>query len=341
MLSLAVSAQTESFTPREFKSALMYRISGNGLARPSYLFGSLHTIPHEFVTRNEHFMEIAKSVDKIVTEADYSKAAIYQDSVNTYLKLLGEKMKPIFALPVDSQMNVVAPEKFQYVDSLMRCYHINLKMDENEPWWHYNILASIIGNPLPVFLAPFTVFSREALGLPRDAKTLPIDYKMHALADSLGKKTGQLESYEYQLSLFPPLNLNFKDIQIDSVFRAKYENILAQLGTAAQQADLLYQTMQSLEVGSVPEAQEMVKAYVAQDGIATMKIAGSRDSEQWEQQIQMKERNERWIPVIKDMMTTQPTLFVFGYLHLFDREKYPGVLHLLQDAGYTVEAIRW
>ena len=43
-------------------SALMYRISGNGLTTPSYIFGSMHIIPHEFVSRSQKFMDIAHNV---------------------------------------------------------------------------------------------------------------------------------------------------------------------------------------------------------------------------------------------------------------------------------------
>lgn len=302
----------------------MYRVSGKNLKKPSYLFGSYHVIPHEFVTRNPRFIKISKSVKRITTEVTVTEAKNNMDSLAIYAKLLGEKMKPIFALPVDSQMNVVAPEKFQYVDSLFQRYRINLRMDESEPWWHYNVLVSLLGNPTPAALAPDFVYAREAMGLPSDAKSIPIDQQMYNFADSLKKEKGQLETYEYQRSLFPPLRLDFKNIQVDSTFRANYQKISSQLGSAEQQADILYKMMQTLESRVASNTTPLMEAYMKQDGITAFTLIYQTDgSQQMSQQIQMKERNERWIPVMQTMMREKPTLFVFGLGHLTTTQPTP------------------
>ncbi len=50
----------------------------------------------------------------------------------------------------------------------------------------------------------------------------------------------------------------------------------------------------------------------------------------------LDERNISWIPVIEKMMQEKPSFFGFGALHL-PGEK--GVIQLLRDKGYTVEAV--
>lgn len=47
-------------------------------------------------------------------------------------------------------------------------------------------------------------------------------------------------------------------------------------------------------------------------------------------------RNENWIPVIEKMMNDKPSFFGFGALHLVGEK---GVIQLLRDQGYQVEAV--
>lgn len=333
LCSLSLTAQTEGFQPRQFESALMYRISGNGLDKPSYLFGSNHSVPHQFVTQNERFMQIAGDVERITTESDFQRMSQWKDSLQTYVKLLGKKLSDVTALPTDSQMNVVAPEQFHYVDSLIQRYHIDLRTVEDEPWWHHHVVLGIIGNPMTVSLAPYFTYAREALGLPHDQKLIPIDYQMYSLADSLRKEKGQLE-------LFPVPNIDYKNIQVDDMMRKKIRTSIASLGTAQKQANILYQIFQGIERDS-EKAQKSTQYYLNQDVESLLQLTGKEQTDKdVAAQIKMKERNEAWIPVIQEQMTSAPTLFVVGFAHLFDADDYAGVLHFLQDAGYTIEPIR-
>ena len=47
-------------------------------------------------------------------------------------------------------------------------------------------------------------------------------------------------------------------------------------------------------------------------------------------------RNKKWVPIMIDAMNENPTLFVFGSLHLIGPS---GVVSLLRDEGYKVEQI--
>ena len=51
----------------------------------------------------------------------------------------------------------------------------------------------------------------------------------------------------------------------------------------------------------------------------------------------LDKRNESWIPVIEKMMNEKPSFFGFGALHLVGEK---GVIQLLRNQGYQVEAIR-
>lgn len=341
LIGLTAFAQTQTLTPPTYESALMYRVSGKNLKKPSYLFGSYHVIPHEFVTRNERFLNIAQSVDKIVTETDLTQMKVFKDSLEREAKAFVLKTKHLLEIPADSQIVNVAPEKFQYINDFFQRYNIETRIDPERPWWHYNILLDIIGNPTGFSLHILRALAHEKTGFPKDAPTTAIDYHMFALADSLGKEKGELESFEYQRSLAPMFNIDYSKIVVDSALTARLQGTLRQLGTAENQADMLYQFAQTLDKQFVPLFQKIFELYLSQDGIATAKkldeIPGAKEAFEG---IQTQQRNLNWIPVIEKMGAEKPTLFVFGCAHLFDGKGGRGVLHLLEDAGYTIEAIR-
>lgn len=54
-------------------SAKFFRISGNGLTHSSYLLGSLHTIPGDYIFEIEHFEETLHKVSQIVCEINTSE----------------------------------------------------------------------------------------------------------------------------------------------------------------------------------------------------------------------------------------------------------------------------
>jgi len=51
----------------------------------------------------------------------------------------------------------------------------------------------------------------------------------------------------------------------------------------------------------------------------------------------LDDRNESWIPIIESMMHEKPSFFGFGALHLPGKK---GVIQLLRDSGYTIEAVQ-
>ena len=325
-------------------SALLYRITGNGLSRPSYILGSLHVVPREFVTRSQNFMEVARGVDRIVTEVDMRRLKAFNDSNLASAIALSKQVMPYIKLPADSQMQVIAPEKFRTVDSLFHSYRIIRFLTPNDTcWWHYDPgVIALSAQQMAIWM--FKAYGFRRMGLEADILSPVIDNYMATLADTLHKDYTQLESFEYQMSLIPQLVTDFRKVKIDSAFINKLHQGIESMGNAAARANLLYMTSMELSKMSV-NWKQMIDAYIAQDGQRTTEIMlrGSKQAstQKQAQQLELTARNERWMKTMIPMMKEKSNLFVVGLFHLTSVKNIgPGILETLQNAGYSITPVR-
>ena len=189
-------AQAAPIMPADtIPSAIMYRISGKGLTKPSYLFGALHVLPHEFVTRSRAFMNIASGVDRIVTEVDVRQLEAFNRKNEAASKALMEQLLPHITLPADSQLQVVSPDAFHLVDSLIHHYHLEHYISGADScWWRYD--PGVIALPMQqMAIYMFKAMGYGRMGMSPESKSQVIDLYMGTLADSLHKEYAQLESF--------------------------------------------------------------------------------------------------------------------------------------------------
>ena len=116
--SSTLSAQTKKV--RE-QPALLYEISGNGLKKPSYIFGTMHIICSEYMILPEKFDKYVGASERIIMELDFddqtemlsmSKAAYLPDgkmladyySAEQYAKV-GELVKNFLGIPLENVKN--------------------------------------------------------------------------------------------------------------------------------------------------------------------------------------------------------------------------------------------
>ncbi len=140
-----------------------------------------------------------------------------------------------------------------------------------------------------------------------------VSYEMEfmEMAKTQEKEMDGLETIAYQMSVF------------DSI---PYED----------QAKMLVESISS-EVAGDSQFDEMVEMYKRQDlsGMQEMFAADEEGIGKYED-VFLKNRNENWIPVMKEMMAVQPTFFAVGAGHLGGDI---GVIALLRKAGYEVKAL--
>lgn len=336
-------AQAVPPTPADtIPSAIMYRISGKGLPKPSYLFGALHVLPHEFVTRSRAFMNIASGVDRIVTEVDVRQLEAFNLKNEAASKALMEQLLPHITLPVDSQMQVVSPEAFHLVDSLIHHYHLARYISGADScWWRYD--PGVIALPMQQMgLYMFKVMGYRRMGMSPESKSQVIDLYMGTLVDSLHKEYAQLESFEYQKEMLPSLIMDFSKIKVDSTFIRNFRINIASMGNVAERAILLAYVLSGLDA-SCADWDRFLTAYMAQDSRRVVEVMSKSNSEgidQAAEKLEISPRNKRWLEVMRPMMLEKPTLFVVGLFHLTGVPSDPGILETLHQEGYTIEAVR-
>lgn len=74
--------------PKADNSSLLWRVSGNGLAQPSYLFGTHHLVPVSFLDSVSGAKDVFESTAQTVGEVDMSNMAQLQ------MKIMGESVMP-------------------------------------------------------------------------------------------------------------------------------------------------------------------------------------------------------------------------------------------------------
>ncbi len=93
------------------RAQIFYKVSGNGLEKPSYLFGTHHLAPLNVFSENKSAAEAFESADQIVGEIDMTGNQME----------MAMKMQPYMMAPADSTLSKVIPEdKFSEADSLLQ-----------------------------------------------------------------------------------------------------------------------------------------------------------------------------------------------------------------------------
>ena len=101
LLCVVISAQAQ----------ILYKVSGNGLEKPSYLFGTHHLAPLSVFTENADAIEAFASAGQIVGEIDIEGNPLQ----------VSAKMTPYMLAPIDSTLSKVIPsEQYAEADSLLQ-----------------------------------------------------------------------------------------------------------------------------------------------------------------------------------------------------------------------------
>lgn len=88
---------------------------------------------------------------------------------------------------------------------------------------------------------------------------------------------------------------------------------------------------------SLKEFEELVQAYLEEDIDRLYTLISQADMFQEFGDILLEERNRNWIPIIEAQIREQSTFIAVGSGHLASEI---GLIHLLREAGYTVEPVK-
>ena len=280
---------------------LLYKISGNGLSAPSYIVGTYHLAPVSFV-------------DSIP-----GMRQAMADTQQTYGELIMDEMMGADSLALMQQAMMLPDgmtlDKLLTADEMTRlnAYMKELMgMDMTNP-----LLAQQMGkmSPSAVNTTLSMMSYMKKSGNINVQNSFDDYFQKEAMRQ--GKGVGGLETMASQIDVL------FKRMTLE---RQK-ELLMCQVDNAA--------FMDEMEEG-------VIKAFFAQDLDAMekamdMKLNNSCDSRPEEDAAMIYDRNAAWMKKMPTLMASKPTLFAVGAAHLFGEK---GVLHLLRQAGYTVEGVK-
>lgn len=202
---------------------LLWKISGRGIEKPSYILGTHHAVPFTYCDSIPGLMEAFEEVDYVIGEFDMVK--------------MGE-MTPVQMQNMQKMMMVPADT------TLLSLFNV----EEKELLDAY--LKETVGAELQMFSAmkPMTIMvtvqNRILMNIiPDIASMTGIDKYMQTLAVSKGKSVGGLETMEYQMSLLYGSSLEEQaDALLEMAQNSNSKELLIELTAAykSQNLDILW-----------------------------------------------------------------------------------------------------
>lgn len=281
---------------------LVYKVSGNGLSKPSYLIGTHHLAPIAMIEQLSGIREALNNSEQVYGELDLN-------TLNSPASL--KKIENSQLLPEGKTlMGLLTKEQGQKLDNILKELmgagmsnpKVEAKMNKMTP------MAMLINLNLLSYL-------RNHMG-EFDA-TASIDKYFQTQAKANNLPVGGLESLDFQM------NLLYKRMSLE------------------REVQLLMCFIDHLDFYEL-QAEELTNAYKRQDlnellTITKRTLNEGCDATPEEWNALTDQRNEDWAKRMPAIMKVTPTLFAVGAAHL-PGEK--GVLQLLKDAGYTIEAVQ-
>lgn len=180
------------------------------------------------------------------------------------------------------------------------------------------------------------VWAKEKFGMEEEAFRSSFSKMKPFVVTQLGVQLhfiGKTESYEVSLEEIAKSN----DIKIKGLETIEDQMTLLNSLTKDQQAEMLMETIRNGNKG-IEQVKKMEQVYANQDVHALYKMIQDEGGVIKEEQQQfLDQRNENWIPQIKDFIQANSTFIAVGAGHLGGPK---GVIKLLEKEGYTLTPIK-
>lgn len=281
---------------------LLYKVSGKGLASPSYVIGTYHLANTAFVDNIPGAKDAIMKTSQVVGELKLEDM-MNPDSIKW--------MKQAATMAADSTIkDVLTPAEYATLNATLKAA---LEADLTN-----NMVMQQMGhlNPLSLTIAlELTLFMQRHMG--EYDPTNPMDAYFQKQAQANNEPTAGLETVAAQTRLLVSSMPMKQQVQLLMCFLNNQEKWLEQMEnmrTAYYEQDLdklktILDDKQSVSCANSPEMDEELIA----------------------------KRNSRWLTLMPAIMSSRPTLFVVGAGHLPGEN---GVLQGLRKLGYTVEGVK-
>ena len=211
---------------------LVWKISGKGIQKPSYILGTHHGCPFNYCDSIPGLMKALDKVDNIIGEINMIELAEMSPERM-------QKMQAMMMMPVDT--------------SLLSLFNEEETAKVNA-WLKDEMGASLemfsVMKPMTIMV---TVQNKEMMEvIPEIATMTTIDKYMQTLGQSKGKSIGELESADYQMELLYGNSLEEQaDALLEMIDHGDSKGLLQQLTNAykSQNLDTLWKVFQEQMTG--------------------------------------------------------------------------------------------
>ncbi|MBQ7180020.1 MAG: TraB/GumN family protein [Bacteroidaceae bacterium] len=327
--SMAMAQETQ-----DDKAGWLWTISGNGLAEKSYLFGTCHGDGISFTDE-----EIYGNIPGLAGALDEAKAVFFESDTGSkeFSDEDKEEMKQLMGKIFKPKPEYLMPEGVFYkplFDSVAHFNEVNkfmtYKMKDVEYW-----------KKTPGYWCIRLAFYRFF----RQRMCRSVDSALMEEAVKRGKETGGLEKLSFGMGKLLPMLSDTESIDTLSM---------------KEQAKIIYALVHNLDNDSVFQSPKLHKVYLENDtnrlqryfveAAQEMNIQleaegikgedakkGMEEMHDYQSEHLLRERNEAWIPVIKENIASRPCLIAIGCRHLLTDD---GLIAMLRREGYKVESVR-
>ena len=280
---------------------LLYKISGKGLRKPSYIIGTYHLAPVSFVDSIPGLRSALAESEQVYGEIETADMTSPENIA---------KMQQAMMLPEGKTLTeLLTPEQMQKLNATMKEL---LGVDMSNP-----MVAQQMNKMLPqALVTQLTVimYLKKHSGF---NPTQSFDDYFQQQAVAQGKPVGGFETMDFQLqALFGSISIE-RQIELLMCFLNNRE-------------------WEESQVDNIVEAffaQDLNRIEAAMDE----KQDNSCDATDEENDLLIYGRNATWLKKMPEIMQQKSTFFAVGAAHLVGER---GVLAGLRNAGYLVEGIK-
>ncbi|MDL2255617.1 TraB/GumN family protein [Parabacteroides sp. OttesenSCG-928-K15] len=275
-LTLGASGQTKS----PFNGALLWKVSGNGLEKPSYVLGTLHLFSESFVDSIPGLRSVMQEAQQVVGELDMLDAASMQ------AKMMQAAMLP----EEESYKKLLSEAEYARLDEGLKKF-IGMGLDQ-------------VGGFKPGMLAPMIsiVLYTQVDPSFNPATFVGIDTYVQQVAKEEGKPIVGLETVEDQI--FVLFDAAPQRIQMESLLCA-----LENMDNGVEEIRDFIESYRTADLNKIYDASYSDEA---SNPCHTYSIASKPEL--------LDKRNARWMEKLPRIMAEKTSLIAVGALHLVGEE---------------------
>ena len=304
----------------------LWKISGNGLAQNSYLLGTCHGDGISFTDEEIY------SIHGLSEALDEAQTVIFESDSNVDAKTdeqngSNEELKQLYRRIINPGPEYMMPEGVFYKPLFDSVAHFN----EVNKFMSYKMKDVEYWKKTPGYWC--IRLSMYAFTKVRMCRS--VDLALHEEVVKRGKETGGLETTSSVMGMIMSMYTDTKYIDTLSM---------------KEQAKIIYKLVHRMNNDSLYQFPKLHEVYLENDTCKFDQFIGEFEEEltKWSEEIYgngmtdkkdyqsehlLRERNEAWIPVIKENIAKRPCLIAVGCRHLLSGD---GLIAMLRREGYRV-----